>query len=240
MINSMYMLQEEKIETRAQLDERVNEADAEILMAQTNLTQRESFSISEKAWSYRAMYEAMIRKESSADSEGNGEERDTRKSIYIMADNLSESAKTIQRIIRLTNLISELLDKVDRANLSAGAAYELSFLSKSDQETFLEYMERNKYIPMIDAAKRIRGASEKAPLTLVIIDDVVKNKNALKPKDKADEKNKCVRMFKKLTETDKLFCLDEVIEWTTSCNYTMEEKHALIEGLVNKHFEQAE
>ena len=77
-------------------------------------------------------------------------------SVEQVASDAGESKTQIQRFIRLTNLIPELLDMVDEKKISFNPAVELSYLDESQQRDFLEAMEDTQNAPSLSQAQRLK------------------------------------------------------------------------------------
>jgi hypothetical protein len=107
---------------------------ATIIMVDSNL-QRESLLPSERAFAYKMKLEAMKHQGERVDltCAQVGHKSDGRKSRDILAEQVGQSKNQIQRFIRLTELIPELLDMVDEKKIALNPAYELSFLKKEEQ-----------------------------------------------------------------------------------------------------------
>ena len=110
-----------------------------LLMVDSNL-QRESILPSERAFAYKMKLEAMKRTSGRPSKENVSQIGTQKRSDQIMAEELGESRNQIQRFIRLTNLIPELLDMVDEKKISFNPAVELSYLDEAQQRDFLEAM----------------------------------------------------------------------------------------------------
>ena len=131
---------------------------AVILMVDSNL-QRENILPSERAFAYKMKLEALknqgarsdltsrqvVGKLESADLVGKGNE---------------ESGRQVQRFIRLTNLIPELLDMVDEKKISFNPAVELSYLDESQQRDFLEAMNDTQNAPSLSQAQRLKKLAQ--------------------------------------------------------------------------------
>ena len=130
---------------------------ATILMVDSNL-QRETILPSERAWAYRMKLEAMKHQGSREDLTSGqlGPKLASRRSNQIVADDAGESVKQIQRFIRLTYLIPELLEMVDQKQLAFNPAVELSYLSEDQQNDFLEAMDYAQTTPSLSQAQRLK------------------------------------------------------------------------------------
>ena len=113
---------------------------AVILMADSNL-QRENILPSERAFAYKMKLEAL--KNQGARSDLTSCQVGTKfRADESLAEDTGESARNVQRFIRLTNLVPELLDFVDEKKISFNPAVELSYLDEAQQRDFLQAMEQ--------------------------------------------------------------------------------------------------
>ena len=132
---------------------------AVILMVDSNL-QREHILPSERALAYKMKLDAMRRtsgrpsKENSRQLVGNFETAD------VVGKESGVSGRQVQRFIRLTNLIPELLDMVDEKKISFNPAVELSYLDESQQRDFLEAMEDTQNAPSLSQAQRLKKLAQ--------------------------------------------------------------------------------
>ena len=88
------------------------------------------------------------------------------KSRDLLAEQTGESARNIQRYIRLTELIPELLNMVDERKIALNPAYELSFLKKEEQRDLLDAIESEQATPSLSQAQRLKKYSQEGHLTL--------------------------------------------------------------------------
>ena len=95
-----------------------------------------------------------------------GHKSDGRKSRDILAEQVGQSKNQIQRFIRLTELIPELLDMVDEKKIALNPAYELSFLKKEEQVDLLDAMDSEQATPSLSQAQRLKKYSQEGHLTL--------------------------------------------------------------------------
>ena len=140
---------------------------ATVLMVDSNL-QREHILPSERAFAYKMKLEAMKHQGQRTDlqEDGTSSQVETKlRSDEKMADELGKSRAQVQRYIRLTNLIPELLELVDIGKISFTPAVELSYLSPEDQETFLKAMDYAQTAPSLSQAQRIRKMSQEGRCT---------------------------------------------------------------------------
>ena len=140
---------------------------ATIIMVDSNL-QRESLLPSERAFAYKMKLEAMNHQGQRADLTCGqvGHKSAGQKSRDLLAEQTGESARNIQRYIRLTELIPELLDMVDEKKIAFNPAYELSFLKKEEQVDLLDAMDSEQATPSLSQAQRLKKYSQEGHLTL--------------------------------------------------------------------------
>ena len=84
----------------------------------------------------------------------------------MVAANSGDSARTVQRYIRLTNLVPDLLDLVDCKQISFNPAVELSYLSPEEQETFLQAMDEVQAAPSLSQAQRLKKLAQEGNFTM--------------------------------------------------------------------------
>ena len=132
---------------------------AVILMVDSNL-QREHILPSERAFAYKMKLDAMRRTSGRPSKENVSQIGTQKRSDQIMAEELGESRNQIQRFIRLTNLVPELLDMVDEKKIAFNPAVELSYLDESQQRDFLEAMEDTQNAPSLSQAQRLKKLAQ--------------------------------------------------------------------------------
>ena len=131
---------------------------AVLLMVDSNL-QRENILPSERAFAYKMKLEAL--KNQGARSDLTSDQVGQKLwSVEQVASDAGESKTQIQRFIRLTNLIPELLDMVDEKNISFNPAVELSYLDESQQRTFLEAMDGTQNAPSVSQAQQLKKMAQ--------------------------------------------------------------------------------
>ena len=163
-----------------------------IAMVDANL-QRENILPSEKAYAYKMKLEAIKHQGERKDLTCGQVDHKLEKGMKardVLAEEVGESAKQIQRCIRLTNLTPELLEKVDQKEISFNPAVELSYLKPEEQQNFIDVMEELDTPPSLSQAQRLKKLSQenrcskeameiileedkKAPLNRVVLDDEV-------------------------------------------------------------------
>ena len=137
---------------------------AVIAMVDANL-QRETILPSERAFAYKMKLEAM--KHQGQRTDLTSCQLGTKlRSDALVAEGTNESARTIQRFIRLTELIPELLDMVDQKQLSFNPAVELSYLSHPEQRELLDAMDYAQSTPSLSQAQRLKKLSQEGTLNL--------------------------------------------------------------------------
>ena len=131
---------------------------ATILMVDSNL-QREHISPSERAFAFKMKMDAL--KNQGARSDLTSSQVGTRlRADEKVAQDAGESRNQVQRFIRLTNLIPELLDMVDNKKISFNPAVELSYLDKNQQQDFLEAMEDTQNAPSLSQAQKLKKMAQ--------------------------------------------------------------------------------
>ena len=147
---------------------------ATIFMCDSNL-QRTVILPSEKAFAYKMRLEAMNRQGKRTDltSAPVGLKLSGDSSAHELARDVGESRTQIQRYIRLTELIPELLDMVDEGQIAMRPAVEISYLPKELQEELLENMEIEACTPSHDQAMRMKGLFKQGKLTPEVISAIM-------------------------------------------------------------------
>ena len=144
---------------------------AVIQMVDSNL-QREHILPSERAFAYKMKLEA-IKRTAGRPSKNVSQIGTQKRSDQIMAEEMGESRNQIQRFIRFTNLIPELLDLVDQKKISFNPAVELSYLADSEQQDFLEAMQDTQNAPSLSQAQRIKKLSQEGQCSYEAIFDIM-------------------------------------------------------------------
>ena len=138
---------------------------ATVLMVDSNL-QREHILPSERAFAYKMKAIALNRQGQRTDLTLGQIVPKFKRSTEEIAEGTGESYKQVQRYIRLTNLIPELLELVDEKKISFNPAVELSYLKPDEQQMFLETMDWVQAAPSLSQAQRIKKLSQEGKLTL--------------------------------------------------------------------------
>ena len=136
---------------------------AVLLMVDSNL-QRENILPSERAFAYKMKLEAL--KNQGARSDLTSSQIGTKlRADEKVAQDSGESRNQIQRFIRLTNLIPEVLDMVDEKKISFNPAVELSYLDEAQQRDFLQAMDETQNAPSLSQAQRMKKLAQEGKLT---------------------------------------------------------------------------
>ena len=136
---------------------------AVILMVDSNL-QREHILPSERAFAYKMKLEALKNQGARSDLTSN-QVGQKLWSVEQVASDAGESKTQIQRFIRLTNLVPELLDLVDEKKISFNPAVELSYLDEKQQRDFLEAMNDTQNAPSLSQAIRLKKLAQEGKFT---------------------------------------------------------------------------
>ena len=145
---------------------------ATVLMVDSNL-QRESILPSERAFAYKMKLEAIKRKAGRPSKENPRQVVGNLESAEIIGKDNDESGRQVQRFIRLTNLIPELLDMVDQKQISLNPAVELSYLTPEEQQHVIEAMDFTQAAPSLSQAQRLKKLSQEGGCTLEAMQDIL-------------------------------------------------------------------
>ena len=138
--------------------------EATVIMVDSNI-QREELLISEKAFAYKMKLDAMKHQGERVDLTSSQLGTKLR-ADEILAQQAGSSRNQVQRYIRLTELIPELMDMVDEKKIALNPAYELSFLKKEEQVDLLDAMDSEQATPSLSQAQRLKKYSQEGHLTL--------------------------------------------------------------------------
>ena len=146
------------LETLPVIVRQMSDDAAVILMVDSNL-QREHILPSERAFAYKMKLDAL--KNQGARSDLTSSQIGTKlRADEKVAQDLGESRNQIQRFIRLTNLIPELLDMVDEKKIAFNPAVELSYLDEAQQRDFLEAMDGTQNAPSVSQAQQLKKMAQ--------------------------------------------------------------------------------
>ena len=166
---------------------------AVILMVDSNL-QREHILPSERALAYKMKLDAMRRTSGRPSKENVSQIGTQKRSDQIMAEELGESRNQIQRFIRLTNLVPELLDMVDEKKIAFNPAVELSYLDESQQRDFLEAMQDTQNAPSLSQAQQLKKMAQQGEFSYEKAFDVM-GQEKKSEKDTVTIKNETLRKY---------------------------------------------
>ena len=181
------------LETLPVIVRQMSDDAAVILMVDSNL-QREHILPSERALAYKMKLDAMRRtsgrpsKENPRQLVGNFETAD------VIGKESGESGRQVQRFIRLTNLIPELLDMVDEKKISFNPAVELSYLDESQQRDFLEAMQDTQNAPSLSQAQQLKKMAQQGEFSYEKAFDVM-GQEKKSEKDTVTIKNETLRKY---------------------------------------------
>ena len=163
---------------------------ATIIMVDSNI-QRENILPSERAFAYKLKLEAIKHQEQRNDLTSGQVGQKSKYSIEKIADQTGESYKQVQRFIRLTELVPELLDMVDTKKIAFNPAVELSYLMPHEQVQLMEAMDMEQATPSLSQAQRLKKYSQDGKLTFDVM-------TAIMSEDKKGELDKVTLTGEKL------------------------------------------
>ena len=137
--------------------------DAAVLVMVDSNIQREELLPSERAFAYKMKLEAL--KHQGARSDLTSMQVAQKLSVQKVGDDAGVSKDQVRRFIRLTELISELLDMVDERKLAFNPAVEVSYLKRDEQRMLLEAMDAEQTTPSLSQAQRLKKFSQEGRLT---------------------------------------------------------------------------
>ena len=149
----------------------MSDEEAVIKMVDSNL-QREHILPSERAFAYKMKLEA-IKKQGARSDLTSRQVVGKLEAADLVGKSSDESGRQVQRFIRLTNLIPELLDLVDQKKISFNPAVELSYLTAAEQRDFLEAMQDTQNAPSLSQAQRIKKLSQEGQCSYNAIFDIM-------------------------------------------------------------------
>ena len=154
-----------------------------LLMVDSNL-QREELLPSEKAFAYKMKLDAMKRQGQRTDltSAQIGRKLNGKESRELLADQTGESRNQISRYIRLTNLVPDLLNRVDNKTIAFNAAVEVSYLTGPEQKMLCDAIEREECTPNLKQARRLKQFSQDGKLDENVIDAIMTEEKPIEDK----------------------------------------------------------
>ena len=150
----------------------MDDDEATLAMVESNLRQREQLLPSEKAKAYKMRVDA-LRKKAGRPSNNLSQVGTNKRTDQVVAEEVGESRNQVQRFIRLTNLITPLLNMVDEKRMAMGPAVELSYLPQDDQELLLDVMTAADCTPSLSQAIRLRKLSEAGQFDPDRLDEII-------------------------------------------------------------------
>ena len=166
---------------------------AVLLMVDSNL-QRENILPSERAFAYKMKLEAIKNQGARSDLTSGQIVQKSKLSIERVAEDAGEGYKTVQRFIRLTNLIPELLDMVDEKKIAFNPAVELSYLDTNQQRDFLEAMNDTQNAPSLSQAQQLKKMAQQGDFSYEKAFDVM-GQEKKSEKDTVTIKNETLRKY---------------------------------------------
>ena len=197
---------------------------AAIVLVDSNL-HREHILPSEKAFAYKMKAEAMKHQGWRSDLTSGQlvpKSDDNRTTAQIGAD-MGDSYKTVQRYIRLTNLIPEILQYVDDGRISFTPAVELSYLNEQEQQDLLDQIEQSDCTPSLSQACRFKKISQGEGLTPEVIAEIMEEEKANQKERVKIPTEKLRKYFPKNYTVQQIE--DEIIKLCEK-NYRMKQRDA--------------
>ena len=159
----------------------IDDDQAIIAMVDANI-QREHISPMEKAKAYAMKLEAI--KHQGCRTDLTSGQIVQKLSVEKVAEGTTDGYKTVQRFIRLNNLVPDLQKKVDNGSLKFNPAVELSYLSADEQKDFLNYIESQSCSPSLSQAQKLKAASKEGSLTSDKLEEIMATqKPSVPPRD---------------------------------------------------------
>ena len=152
-----------------------------LLMVDSNL-QREELLPSEKAFAYKMKLDAIKRQGQRTDLTSGQIVQKSKFSVQIVGEQAGENYKQVQRYIRLTNLIPDLLDRVDNKTMAFNAAVEVSYLTEQEQIMLCDAIEREECTPNLSQAKRLKQYSQDSKLDENVMDAIMTEEKPIEDK----------------------------------------------------------
>jgi len=161
-----------ELETMPVIVRNLDDDAAIIIMVDSNL-QRENILPSERAFAFKLKLEAIKRQGKRADLTSSQLGTKLPRADEIIAEQAGSSRNQVQRFIRLTNLIPEILSMVDEKKIAFNPAVELSFLKDEEQIDLLEAMDMEQATPSLSQAQRLKKFSNEGKLSLEVMSAIM-------------------------------------------------------------------
>ena len=152
---------------------------ATIIMVESNI-QRENILPSERAFAYKLKLDA-IRRQAGRPSNNSRQVVGNLESADIVGKDAGESGRQVQRYIRLTELVPELLDMVDAKKIAFNPAVELSYLMPHEQVQLIEAMDMEQATPSLSQAQRLKKYSRDGKLTFDVMTAIMSEEKKGEP-----------------------------------------------------------
>ncbi|SDZ21772.1 chromosome partitioning protein, ParB family [Proteiniborus ethanoligenes] len=161
-----------ELETMPVIVRNLDDDAAIIIMVDSNL-QRENVLPSERAFAYKMKLSAMKRQVGRPSKENASQVGTQKRSDQLLAEQVGESRNQVQRYIRLTYLIPEILSMVDEKKIAFNPAVELSFLKDEEQADLLEAIDMEQATPSLSQAQRLKKFSNEGKLSLEVMSAIM-------------------------------------------------------------------
>ena len=146
--------------------------EAVISMIDANL-QREQIRPSEKAFAYKMKYDAIKRRSGRRKKDAIDYHFKGKRSVNIISEEMGDSPKQVQRYLKLTELIPEMLEMLDDEMISFSPAFEIAFLKDKEQKDLIEAMNYTQAMPSLSQAQRIKKLNQEGTLTKEKMQDIL-------------------------------------------------------------------
>ena len=180
------------LETLPVIVRQMDDDAAIILMVDSNL-QREHILPSERAFAYKMKLDAIKNQGARSDLTSSQVGTKLRADEKVAKDS-GESRNQVQRFVRLTNLVPELLDMVDEKKISFNPAVELSYLDEKQQQDFLEAMDASQNAPSLSQAIRIKKLAQQGEFDYDAVYNIM-NEEKKSELDTVTIKNETLRKY---------------------------------------------
>ena len=161
-----------ELETMPVIIRNLDDDEAVIIMVDSNL-QRENILPSERAFAFKLKLEAIKRQGARTDLTSSQVGTKLPRADEIVAEQAGSSRNQVQRYIRLTELIPEIISMVDEKKIAFNPAVELSYLKKEEQTDLLEAMDMEQATPSLSQAQRLKKFSNEGKLTLEVMNAIM-------------------------------------------------------------------
>lgn len=180
------------LETMPVIVRNLDDDAATIIMVDSNL-QRENILPSERAFAFKLKLDAIKRQGARTDLTSSQVGTKLRADEKVAKDS-GESRNQVQRFVRLTNLVPELLDMVDEKKISFNPAVELSYLDEKQQQDFLEAMDASQNAPSLSQAIRIKKLAQQGEFDYDAVYNIM-NEEKKSELDTVTIKNETLRKY---------------------------------------------